>query len=87
MDRINRAKTLDLLTELAKSAECFYLSDLHDKSKAAAVTFAVDTIQSEQFSLEEWREAARYILQTDEAQGADVPDVIALLKSKLAGAE
>ena len=54
-----------LLIRLQELAGCQYLSDLHNSFYIEDVLYALRRINIASYSLDEWREAIRYILGED----------------------
>ncbi len=56
---------MDLIEKIARSMECQYQSDLHYVTAAPYQINRVDRLSETDFTLEEYNEAAEYILQRD----------------------
>ena len=69
-----------LLIRLQELAGCQYLSDLHNSFYIEDVLYALRRINIASYSLDEWREAIRYILGEDLECGSGVEAVEMLIK-------
>lgn len=56
---------MGLLEVLAFKSCCMYLSDLHNRGNLSSIQHAVREIDPEQYGLEEWNDAVRYITGKD----------------------
>ena len=67
-----------LLIRLQELAGCEYLSDLHNSFYIEDVLYALRRINIASYSLDEWREAIRYILGQDLecASGVEAVEVL-----------
>lgn len=59
----------DLLDTLQRNAGCAYISDLHNADNAGKVRQAVISIAADEYSLQTWNDAIRYITITEETFG------------------
>ncbi len=56
---------MDLIEKIARSMECQYQSDLHYVTAAPYQVNRINRLSETDFTLEEYNEAAEYILQRD----------------------